>query len=476
MAYQRQRVALLWKVTIDGGWLVRARGAVRMFSNMRTRRAVEKAAPLRITAPLRLGVRSMRRLGWGIADQGMSSLTNFAVVILVARSLGAVDFGAFSLAYVTYGFALNVSRGLASYPLQVRFSSARVEKWRQAVADCSATALATGIAAGVCVLAVAAFLRGDTRATLVALGLTLPGLLLQDNWRYAFFVASRGGHAFLNDSVWAAAQIPAILLLRLSGTRNVFWFVLAWGGAAAVAAAVGLLQARVLPNLQGIRHWLTAHRDLGARYAGSNLMASLATQARSSILAGMLGLAVVGYVQAAGTLLGPFMVIFYGIGLVTVPEGVRVLHRAPTRLPFFCTVVACGLAIAALIWGCLLLVALPRGLGNLLLGSIWHSTYALVVPATVGVVGQAFSSGAATGLSALGAAKRDLRATTIGSVGFLVCGVVGPLMGGALGTMIGAAISAWLGAALFWWEFRGAILELGLTRTGPLTKLVNGPS
>ena len=58
-----------------------------------------------------------RRLGWGVADQAVSSLTNFVVVLLVARSLGAVQFGAFSLAYVTYGFALNASRGLATYPL-----------------------------------------------------------------------------------------------------------------------------------------------------------------------------------------------------------------------------------------------------------------------------------------------------------------------------------------------------------------------
>ena len=40
-----------------------------------------------------------RRFGWGLADQAVSSLTNFAVSLYVARSLGAVQFGAFSLAY-----------------------------------------------------------------------------------------------------------------------------------------------------------------------------------------------------------------------------------------------------------------------------------------------------------------------------------------------------------------------------------------
>ena len=50
-------------------------------------------------------------MGWGVADQGMSSLTNFAVNIYIAHELGAAAYGAFVLAFVTYHFALNASRG-----------------------------------------------------------------------------------------------------------------------------------------------------------------------------------------------------------------------------------------------------------------------------------------------------------------------------------------------------------------------------
>ena len=74
-----------------------------------------------------------RRFGWGLADQAVSSLTNFAVSLYVAHSLGLVQFGAFSLAYATYGFALNASRGLATDPLMVRFSGTSVPIWRRAV-------------------------------------------------------------------------------------------------------------------------------------------------------------------------------------------------------------------------------------------------------------------------------------------------------------------------------------------------------
>src|SRR5215468_8813843 len=101
----------------------------------------------------RLVTHAFRRLGWGVADQVVSSLTNFAVSIYVVHVLGAVQFGAFSLAYVTYGFALNASRGLATDPLLVRFSGADVPTWRRAVTSCTGTAAVTGLVIGACVIA-----------------------------------------------------------------------------------------------------------------------------------------------------------------------------------------------------------------------------------------------------------------------------------------------------------------------------------
>ena len=140
----------------------------------------------------RLQSRAARRVGWGVADQGVSSLTNFAVSIYVARTLGAAQFGAFSLAYVTYGFALNASRGLSTDPLMVRFSGTDLPTWRRAVATCTGTAAIVGLIAGLFVLGAAALISGTAGAAFLALGLTLPGLMLQDSWRYSFFALGRG--------------------------------------------------------------------------------------------------------------------------------------------------------------------------------------------------------------------------------------------------------------------------------------------
>jgi len=413
----------------------------------------------RIAGLWRVGRNAARRLGWGVVDQGVSSLTNFAVTLYVARTLGATQFGAFSLAYVTYSFVLNASRGLSTDPLMVRFSGSNMYAWRRAVGRCTGTALIVGLTGAVGVLVTAAFLHGTARLAFLALGLTLPGLMLQDSWRYAFFALGRGSQAFLNDMVWLVALIPPLLLLRENGNTDVFWFILSWGAAGAVAAAAGPLQARVLPKPQKAWEWIKRHRDLGPRYLAENTSNSGATQLRTYGVGIILGLAAVGYVQAAQTLMGPFLVIFMGISLVTVPEASRILRRSPRHLWLFCLLVGAGLALAGLLWGLALLVALPEGLGQFALKGLWQPTYPLILPLTISVIGACFTAGATAGLHALGAASRSLRAMAVSSVLFLGCGLEGAALGGAVGVMRGAAVATCIGALVWWWQLFAALEE-----------------
>jgi O-antigen/teichoic acid export membrane protein len=430
------------------------------------RRSVAPATPLmafrrRVMALWVLVRHATGRLTWGVADQAISSLTNFGVSIYVARLLGATSFGAFSLAYVTYAFALNASRGLATDPLVTRFSGTDVATWRRAVTNCTGTALLVGLVTGSGVIAAGMMLSGTTRSAFLALGLTLPALLLQDSWRFAFFAVGRSSQAFLNDVVWAVALLPPFFLLRMTGHVTVFWSVFAWGGAAGVAALIGAFQARVLPRLSGARKWVSQHRDLGPRYLLEGTTGSAAIQIRSYAVGIILGLAAVGYVQATNTLMGPFMIIFFGMGFVLLPEAVRILKISLRSLQLFCAGVSCGLALLCLGWGLVLLVMLPKGLGSLVLGTLWRPTYPLVVPATISLMGGCVSAGAGTGLHALGAARRSLRAMLLSSIAYVVCGVLGALEGGAVGTMIGTAIATWIGALLFWWQFRAGLREHG---------------
>ena len=393
-------------------------------------------------------------------------MSNFAVNIYIARTLGAVQYGAFALAYVTYGFALNASRGLATDPLMVRFSGTDMPTWRRAVTVCTGTATTVGLTTGAIILAAAALLSGSVRQAFLALGLTMPGLMLQDSWRYSFFALGRGRQALLNDTVWTVALIPALVLLRSTGHADVFWFVFAWGAAAAAAAAVGSLQARSRPRLSGTWDWVFRHRDLGPRYLAEGTTNSAAGQLRNYNVGFILGLAAVGYVQAASTLMGPFMVIFWGMGLVALPEAARILRRSPRHLPVFCLLLSGGLATLAMAWGIALLVALPRGLGHLMLGSLWRPTYPLVWPTMIYVLAICSGTGAGAGLHALGAARRSLRAMVTASAVCVVLSVTGAAVGGAVGAVVGYAAGAWIGALIYWRQLRTALREYGGRSSG----------
>jgi O-antigen/teichoic acid export membrane protein len=400
----------------------------------------------------------VRRFTWGLADQAMSSITNAFVSIYIARELGAVPFGAFSLAYLTYAFALNASRGLATDPLVVRFSNKDLPTWRRAVASATGTATLAGFVLGVGVLGVAVALSGTARLAFLALGITLPGLLLQDSWRYAFFALGRGSRAFFNDAAWAVVLIPELIALKLTGHANVFSFVLAWGAAATVAAAIGPLQARVLPRPTQAEAWIVRHRDLGPRYLAENTANSGAGQLRSYGLGLLAGLAAVGYVQAGSTLMSPFIAVLTGITLVTVPEANRMLRRSIRHLRLFCMIISVAMAVAALAWGVVLLIILPR-FGQDMIGSIWRPTYPLILPYTIVIAATCVNAGASTGLRALGASRRSLRSQVIASAAYVVASLLGAHYGGALGAVQGTAFAVWLGAAFWWWQLLRALRD-----------------
>src|ERR671919_424387 len=101
---------------------------------------------------------SVRSFGWGMADQMLSSVTNFLLGLLVAGAGGA--------------------------------------------------SLTIGIIVGSACLLVALVIDGPLQTAFAILGIALPGLLLQDAWRFAFFALGRGSSAFINVLVWVGLLLP----------------------------------------------------------------------------------------------------------------------------------------------------------------------------------------------------------------------------------------------------------------------------
>ncbi|WP_194280753.1 MATE family efflux transporter [Streptomyces fagopyri] len=396
------------------------------------------------------------RLSWGLADQAASSVSNFVVGIYVARSLGVTAFGVFSLAWVTYGVVLNVSRGLATDPLVVRFSGVPDASWRAAVARSTGTALGVGAALGTACLVAGLGLGGRVGPAFAALGVMLPGLLLQDAWRFSFFAAGAGRKAFVNDVVWGVALVPVMVVAAHAGT--VAAFVLAWGGSATVAGAYGYVQSGIRPRLAEARGWLREQRDLGYRYLVENVSLSGASQLRAYGLGAIIGVAAVGAVRGAELLMGPFLAVLMGLSLVTVPEAARVLRQAPHRLGAFCLLLGGGQAAGALLWGGALLL-MPGRFGELVLGGVWHSASQLIVPITFSVAGAGLGTGAAAGLRALGAARRSLRCQLFASACYVGGGLGGAAAAGTVGSAWGVAAATISGSAVWWLQLRSALRE-----------------
>ena len=164
------------------------------------------------------------------------------------------------------------------------------------------------------------------------------------------------------------------------------------------------------------------------------------------------------------------LVTFGVVGLVALPEAARILRRSPRRLPLFCLLLAGGLAILALAWGVILLVALPRGLGHLMLGNLWKPTYPLVLPATILVIGSCLRTGAGMGLHALGAARRSLRVMLIATTASVVLGIAGAAAGGAVWAMAGFAVGSWTGVFISWRQLRVAMREYNAKPAGTASR------
>jgi O-antigen/teichoic acid export membrane protein len=399
--------------------------------------------------------RLAHRAGWGIADQALSSLTNFAVGVLVARSVGATEFGVFSLAFSTYLLALSVSRSLATEPLGVRFASATPLRWREATRSATGMAAVVGILAGIVCMLVGVLVGGDYGASFLALALFMPSLLVQDAWRYAFFTAARGRQAFLNDLVWALALVPPFGFLLASGSRSIAAFMVAWGLGASAAAAAGMVQAGMLPQPSRALEWLRKQGDLSSRYLVELVAFSGSVQLYFYGIGMIAGLAAVGAIRAGQLLLGPLNVLTMGVGMVAVPEAVRALQISTRRLWWTSVLVSGVLTAGVIVWG-LVVLLMPSEAGEAILGLAWEPARQVLLPLVVMQALNSANTGAFVGLRALTAVRRSVRARLFASASFISGALGGAAIGGAIGAAWGLAVAAGVNDLVWWWQLRSA--------------------
>lgn len=390
---------------------------------------------------------ALRRSAWVVVDQGISSLSNFAAAILVARAVSERMFGAFSVAFLVYTFVICIGRGLVSQPLSIR-ASVKTEQ-HDDVAAAAGAALVCGAVAGVIVAPAGVVIGGPAGEALIVTGLLLPALALQDTWRYALFTLGHPARAAGNDLVWLVVQTALILLvLGLSGD-SVPLLTAAWAGGAVVAAALGVRQAAAVPAVGRARTYLRRHLALGWRFAGEIVINNGIFQLTMLVIGATLGIAGIGALRGGAVLFGPLNVGLFAISTGGIAEGSRLLARSPDRVLPMMSVVSGVLVVISLMWGALLF-AVPDSLGRALLGETWQGASQLVVAYAVTYAGLALAGGAGLVLRIVAAASESLRLATIMACVTFASGAAGALWWGAEGAVWGFALSAWIQGVGAW--------------------------
>jgi O-antigen/teichoic acid export membrane protein len=239
---------------------------------------------------------------------------------------------------------------------------------------------------------------------LIIVGLSLPFLLVQDVWRFAFFARGRGSAAFLNDAVWTVAMFTAFALLRYYDVSSVASLTLGWAGSGCLAAVVGVFQLKLLPSrpMAAVK-WLRHHREIAQRFLAEFVVSTGVSTLTLFVIGGIAGLDALGRLRAGEIALGPLSVLFTGAGMVATAEGVRLLRESPRRLVHACRWLSLALTVCVVVWGGVILFV-PRNIGELVLRANWDAAHGLLTPLLIALIGYALSFGAWTGLRSLAAA------------------------------------------------------------------------
>ncbi|MGE3795538.1 MAG: hypothetical protein AB7I38_16665 [Dehalococcoidia bacterium] len=266
------------------------------------------------------------RTAFTLTDQLVSSASNFALGVLVARTGGPDALGAFSIAFLAWLAIMGANRALVAEPMIIagRPEGAESDPDR----GLPSALLVGGLAAAALVLiggGLHAF--GVPQTALLALAPWIPSLLAQDYFRWMAFRLQRPQQALISDVVFIAVQAAVTWGLFMFGQLNVGALIAAWGIGATAGAVVGFAicgeRKRVLRNgAVHLRELWCRSRWLLAEFATS----FVATQGYLILLPILLSTSEFGLYRAGASLITPVALLFTVALNVGLPESVRRLR------------------------------------------------------------------------------------------------------------------------------------------------------
>jgi O-antigen/teichoic acid export membrane protein len=386
------------------------------------------------------------RFGLTAFDQCVSSASNFAVGVAVARVAGISAFGAYSLVYAVWLLLAALHRSLITDPMAIE-NDMHQDEAPDHIGYGLAAELCLGLVSGILFAAAGLLLLalGQAKFGICFLGIApwLPCLLAQDYWRWVGFMRSEPQKSLLNDIVFGVVQVAAFVGLYEVGLHSSLLAVEAWGIGAAAAALLGLKQFGARISLHRGFARVRQRWMLSKWLVSENLTSSARAQSTLLLTGAFLGSAGVGGLKAATSLVaGPSQVLIQAGGSIGLPEASKALKergwpglRRVARVVTLAGTLSVGLiAVVVLFFGQQLLVALygPE------FGQFWFIADMLAISFLVNTV----NLGAILCLKA----TRNTRGFFRVAVGALIVSVVAMVVLAPLFGIVGAATATLIGS------------------------------
>ena len=407
--------------------------------------------------------------GWraaaaSVADQGVTSLTNILVLVLVARAASTERFGTFSLVAMVAAVLVGAGAAFLAQPLVLRPAGSLAAGVRAALR--LVATVSAGL--GALLVLVAVWFPGEIARAFVALGLVLPVVAVQDLSRYCFAALRRAHLALLSDLAWLGAVVPALLALPAGAQPAAA--IAVWGLTAVPALALAALGLRALLRDGAAERTPTAAdgavvlegtggdtaRSLLARgYLGRRFLVEYAAGNASGQLS-VIGLGAVttpvavAALRGSSTLFGPVNVLLGAVAGFAPPHLVRLVGaRRRSRAALL---LAGGLLAVTAVWSGVLLL-LPDDVGAELLGESWALARTVAPAMACQYLAMSWGTAGALALRVL-----QPRATLPIQVPFSLLNVVllvlGYVVGGVVGAAWGLVVGSGLKALVTWWRVR----------------------
>ncbi len=400
----------------------------------------------------RVNTPTSRVLSLTVVDQGASSLSNFALALLVAHYSQARSLGIFAILTVTYVIAQGFVRSVSSDCLLTRHetSDAVMERFERSGYLC-AFGCATTIA--VPLLVASAFLPNDFAAPFAIFAVCFPFMALQDFARFIGISRHRPGYAIWLDSAWVVIFVAAAVLLIINDMTSLSWLWASWTGAGAVVGLWTIHAHRIRGGLRALsepmRFWLASEQSVGIRFAGQFLLSATWIYFIYYPLLFVLSVGDVGVIKLAQLVLGPITVLAAGMQSALISLATRRFRADRASALRFCAICGLAIALSTTAWTAIAYF-LPIHQVTRVFGPTWPAARVVFPWMGLAFVFGSFSGMAVGGLRAIRAAAVNLwLAALMLPISFALC-LGGAALHGVLGFSYGVAATFAIYAVLGW--------------------------